>query len=277
MIYIAELLLNYHGCSVGFEAKILKIISMKKYLIIICIALFGTQLSQAQSDNAQIIRGVVLFKNTPVPNENVINVSTEAATITNEKGEFLIKVSEGDQLAFTALNFELKTVTITDQIIDNKRLVVEVDEKITELDEVIVTPQDREAWIQNKNAQFKEYVFEKDHSTALQGNIAIPVSQRGMGNGVNFVNIFKALYKSNYKKDKCTHSLPSQVLRQLYDDEFFVSDLKIPQDKIDAFLFYVDDKLPSQELMKRDHEFELIDFLVEQSRAFNVYLKTETP
>src|SRR5690606_32738587 len=126
----------------------------------------GTQLSQAQSDNTQIIRGVVLFKNTPVPNENVINVSTEAATITNEKGEFLIKVSEGDQLAFTALNFELKTVTITDQIIDNKRLVVEVDEKMTVPDEVIVRPEEREVRVQEIDAELKEYVFEKEHASA---------------------------------------------------------------------------------------------------------------
>ncbi|WP_417358923.1 hypothetical protein [Galbibacter sp.] len=250
---------------------------MEKYLILICIALFGTQISKAQSDNAQLIRGVVLYKNTPVPAENVININTEDATTTNEKGEFLILVSEGDKVAFTALNFELKTVTITDEIIENKRLVVEVDEKITELDEVIITPEDREAWIQNKNAQFKEYVFEKDHSTPIQGNMAIPVSQRGMVNGINFVNIFKALFKSNSDKDQGTPILPSQVLRQVYNDEFFVIDLKIPQDKINAFLYYVDDKLPSQQLMKRDHEFELIDFLVEQSRNFIAVQRTENP
>jgi len=247
---------------------------MKKYLILICIALVGTQISQAQTDNSDLIRGVVLYKNTPVPNENVININNEDATTTNEKGEFLIKVSPGDQLAFTALNFELKTVEITDEIFENKRMVVEVNEKITELDEVIITPEDREAWIQNKNAQYKEFVYEKDHSTPIRENEAIPVSQRGMVNGINFVNIFKALFKSNSDKDQGTPILPSQVMRQLYDDEFFVIDLKIPQDKIDAFLFYVDDKLPSQDLMKRDHEFELIDFLVEESRNFNALLES---
>src|SRR5690606_14907206 len=128
---------------------------MKRYLILIFLALLGSQVSQAQSDEAKLIRGVVLYKNTPVPNENVINIDNENATVTDEKGEFLIEVRKGDKLAFTALNFELKTVEISDVIMENERMIVEVNEKITELDEVVITPENRAAWIQNQNAQFK--------------------------------------------------------------------------------------------------------------------------
>lgn len=248
---------------------------MEKYFIIICLTLFGTNLTQGQSNNTDLIRGVVLYQNIPVPNQNVINIDNQDATITNEKGEFQIKVSVGDKVAFTSLNFELKTVEITNAIFEDKRMVVDVKEKVTELDEIVITPENREAWIQNKNAQFMEYVYEKDHSTPIQTNEAIPISQRGMINGINFVNIFKALFNSNSTKEQSPEILPSQVMRQVYDDEFFVIDLKIPQDKIDAFLYYVDDKLPSQELMRKDHEFELIDFLVEESKNFNAILESE--
>lgn len=240
------------------------------------VVFLGTPLALAQSNTSQLIRGVVLYKNTPVPNENVINVDTENATITDEDGAFSIVVNIGDQLAFTAMNYELKTVEITDEIFENRRLVVEVNEKITELDEVVITPEDRERYIQLKNEEFKSYSYEKDASTQTT-NYAIPVSQRGMQHGLNFVNIFKALFKSNSKKDTGKPILPSQVMRQLYDDEFFVVDLKIPQNQIDAFLYYVDDKLPSQELMQRDHEFELIDFLVDESKNFKAAQEIENP
>lgn len=240
------------------------------------VVFLGTPLALAQSNTSQLIRGVVLYKNTPVPNENVINVDTENATITDEDGAFSIVVNIGDQLAFTAMNYELKTLEITDEIFENRRLVVEVNEKITELDEVVITPEDRERYIQLKNEEFKSYSYEKDASTQTT-NYAIPVSQRGMQHGLNFVNIFKALFKSNSKKDTGKPILPSQVMRQLYDDEFFVVDLKIPQNQIDAFLYYVDDKLPSQELMQRDHEFELIDFLVDESKNFKAAQEIENP
>ncbi len=230
----------------------------------------------SQDGATTLLRGKVLYRNTSVANENVINISTERATITNEQGEFEIRVKNGDKLAFTAMNYQMKTVEITEEILKNNRLVVEVNEKITELDQVIVTPEDRQAYIELKNEEFKQVDYYTDKSTEVT-NYAIPVSQRGMKDGINFVNIYKALFNSNKDKnqDQSKVLLPSQVLRQVYDDEFFVMDLNIPQDQIDEFLFYVDDKLPSQTLMKRSHEFELIDFLVDQSKDFNTLKASE--
>ena len=60
----------------------------------------------------------------------------------------------------------------------------------------------------------------------------------------------------------------SRVLRQVYEDDFFVTDLGIPQDKIDNFLQYCDDKIPSQTLLKKSNEFQLIDFLVTHSKEY---------
>jgi hypothetical protein len=47
-----------------------------------------------------------------------------------------------------------------------------------------------------------------------------------------------------------------------------VADLRLPQDKIDDFLLYCDDKIPSQTLLRKENEFQLIDFLVTQSKAY---------
>jgi hypothetical protein len=60
----------------------------------------------------------------------------------------------------------------------------------------------------------------------------------------------------------------SEVLRQVYDDEFFVVDLKLPQDKIDDFLYYVDESHPQYSLLLKDNEFQLLDFLVDESKAY---------
>ena len=65
------------------------------------------------------------------------------------------------------------------------------------------------------------------------------------------------------------------MLRQVYDDDFFVRDLQLPQDKIDAFLLYCDGNLPAQSLLRKDNEFQLIDFLVNQSKEFRKGLNVE--
>lgn len=248
---------------------------MKKVLLLLFFAMF-TIVSIAQEDRRPL-RGKVLYRGVNVPNENVINATSEIATITNNNGEFLINVKEGDQLVFTAVNYQLEVVTISKEILRKNRLVVEVNEKVTELEEVIITPENQEKFLEMQNEEFKGFEYEIDRGTAVE-NIAEAQHVRGMQNGLNVKNIFKLLYKAMSKKKDGKEKIQikvSDVLRQIYDDEFFVADLKLPQDKIDDFLFYCDDKVPSNELFKKENEFEMIDFLVTQSKNYLADLDEE--
>jgi hypothetical protein len=224
--------------------------------------------ASAQDGDRRLLLGKVMYRNTSVANENVINTTAETATITNSDGQFAINVKEGDELVFTAVNYQLEIVTITAEILANNRLVVEVNEKVTELDEVVVTPEDQERFLKVKNEEFKEFEYEVDRGTEVQ-NIALSQTERGMQDGINFVNIFRAIFKSNKEQPETGPKLMlSDVLRQVYDDQFFVMDLKIPQDKIDAFLLYCDEKMNTQDLLKKENEFQLIDGLVNNSKTF---------
>ncbi|PRX53046.1 hypothetical protein [Flagellimonas meridianipacifica] len=244
----------------------------KTILFILCSFFFGLSIAQ---DGRQLLRGKVLYRGGNVPNENVINATAETATITTDNGEFLIAVKEGDQLVFTAVNYQLQVVKITPEILRNNRLVVEVTEKITELDEVIVSPENQKKFLEVKNEDFKGFEYEIDRGTEVQ-NVAESQSVRGMQDGLNVANIFKALFKSRNKDGEERAPLKvSEVLRQVYDDEFFVVDLKLPQDQIDAFLLYCDNKVPSQTLLRKENEFQLIDFLVTQSKTYLTELNEE--
>ncbi len=236
-----------------------------KLLITLC--LFSFVLSFAQ-EQRRPLRGQVLYRNSPVPNENVINTTAERATITNDKGEFMILVKLDDELVFTAVNYQIELVKITEEILERNRLVVEVNEKVTELDEVTVSPENQKKFLELQNEDFKQFEYETDQTTEIE-NVALDPTVRGMRDGLNFVNIFKALFLSKKKEeDTATPLKVSDVLRQVYDDEFFVLDLRIPQDKIDAFLLYCDSQMPSQTLLKKDNEFELIEFLVTHSKSY---------
>ncbi|MBT8306020.1 MAG: carboxypeptidase-like regulatory domain-containing protein [Maribacter sp.] len=240
---------------------------MKSFLLAICCFLF-VSIGFSQEDDRRFLRGQVLYRNSFVPDENVINTTAQTATVTNDKGEFMIKVKPGDELVFTAINYQLRIVIISDEILKRGRLVVEVNEKVTQLAEVVVTPEDQERFLEVKNEEFKDFEYEEDRSTEVE-NIATPQHLRGMRDGINFVNIFKALVKANTSVEEKRPALKiSQVMRQVYEDEFFVKDLKLPQDQIDAFLIYCDSKLPAQTLLKKENEFELIDFLVTHSKTF---------
>ncbi|NER09285.1 CarboxypepD_reg-like domain-containing protein [Muriicola jejuensis] len=248
---------------------------MKKYLILLPALLF-LSFGFSQNEDRRPLRGQVLYRNVPVPNENVINTTAERATITNDKGEFLINVREGDELVFTAVNYQIEILKITPEILQKNRLVVEVNEKVTELDEVTVSPENQKKFLQLQNEEFKEYVYETDATSEFR-NIAMDPSGVQMRDGLNFRNIFKALFLSG-NKDETAERAPlkvSEVLRQVYDDDFFVRDLQLTQDQIDAFLVYCDNNLPAQSLLRKDNEFQLIDFLVNQSKEFRKGLNVE--
>jgi len=247
-----------------------------KTVILSLFALALVSSGYSQDMDRRPLRGQVLYRNVPVPNENVINTTSEKATITNDKGEFLIQVKLDDELVFTAINYQIEIVKVTQEILERNRLVIEVNEKVTELDEVTVSPENQKKFLELQNEEFKQYEYETDATGEVQ-NIALDPTVRGMQDGLNFVNIFKALFLSK-DKDAGEDRVPlklSDVLRQVYDDDFFVKDLQLPQDKIDTFLLYCDSQLPAQSLLRKDNEFQLIDFLVTQSKEFRKELNVE--
>jgi hypothetical protein len=238
----------------------------KKLLFLV--VLFTTVTGFSQDDTRRPLNGSVIYMNIGVPNENVINSTAERATITDEEGHFRINVKLGDQLVFTAVNYNIKVVTVTEEILAKNRLVVEVNEKVTELDEVVITPEQQERFLKLKNEEFKQYEYEIDRGTEVE-NISLSESERGMQDGLNFVNIFRAIFKSQDENVEAAPRLKvSEVLRQVYDDSFFVVDLQIPQDRIDEFLIYCDTRMPAQTLLRKENEFQLIDALVNHSKSF---------
>ena len=237
--------------------------------------IFLVSFSFSQEDGRRLLKGQVLYQNVSVANEYVINSTTEEATITNEAGEFTIAVKVGDQLVFTAVNYQYEIVDITPEILERNRLVVSVDEKVTELDEVVVTPEDKERFLQMKNEEFKEYEYEIDRTTEVE-NIAQSQTERGMKDGLNFVNIFRAIFKAQPEAAEQAPRLQvSEVLRKVYDDRFFMEDLELPKEQIEPFLTYCDKKLPARSLLKKENEFQLIDSLVNLSKSFREELNEE--
>lgn len=236
----------------------------------ILIALFFAPLAMAQSDYRTWLRGKILYQNTNVVAANVVNSTTQKATISDDNGEFAIEVKMDDELVFTSLQYQIKVVKITKDILQRGRLVIDVTEKVTELDEVVVTPEQRQKFLDARADEFKQYDYEHDRSTRVENTL---MREGQLYNGVNFVNVFKALYRLVENKDKVkekTYALqPSEVIRQLFDDAFFTEQLGIAKDKIGLFLVYCDGEIKTKELLEEKSDFEIMDFLVKTSQKFN--------
>lgn len=220
------------------------------------------------------LKGQVLYRNSFVSDEAVVNSTREFSTITDESGAFSIEVAVGDELVFTAVNYQLEVIKITEDILKNGRLVVEVTDKVRQLDEVVLTPDNQEAFVELKNEEFKGFEYEVDRASAVD-NIALSPAVRGIRDGLNVVSVFKllkSLLASSDQQDTPSLKL-SEALEKVYDERFFIEDLRLQRAQIPDFLAYCDERVPAFQLLRKENEFELLEFLVTTAEAFKEEMK----
>ena len=224
-------------------------------LILLC-AVFGT----AQNDYRTWLRGKVLYQDSSVVAANILNTNSEQATITDDNGEFAIEVKLGDELIISSVQYEIRVLIITKEILQRNRLVVDVNEKIQVLDEVVVSPT-RQKSFGFARRRFKKFDYTSDKSTRVENEI---LRKNQLYEGVDFVNIFKLMYKALRKKESDDGSAstyaPSDVIRQIYPDAFFTEKLNVSQDQIGLFLEFIDDRLEAKRSIEKGKRISIDGF-----------------
>ena len=123
------------------------------------------------SQDRKPIKGQLLYKNTKVIAANVINNTSQMNTITDSDGFFEIDVALGDEVIFSSVQYLIRSVIITDEMLKRNRLVVSVNENINELKEVVVTTEDVEkvclVVAEAKYWDLTQAILEQDVDSAL--------------------------------------------------------------------------------------------------------------
>ncbi|MED5269529.1 MAG: carboxypeptidase-like regulatory domain-containing protein [Bacteroidota bacterium] len=230
----------------------------KKLLFLFLLFQFG------YSQDRQLIQGKVIYRNINVVAANVINNTSQSTTITDDLGEFQIYAKEGDEIIFSSVQYIIRTVRITDEIIKNKRLTIQINERIRELDEVVITPDNTEKFLDLKEEEFKGFDYVADKSTKVENPLT---ETRELRYGVDFVNIFKLLKtiidsKSEEEKENL---IASEVIPYLFEDDFFTENLLLASSQINDFLIYIDTRPNVIDVLLEKNQFLLIDFLLNES------------
>ncbi len=252
---------------------------MKQKLLLICLLI--STITLAQDADRKILRGKVIYRNVNVVGVNVVNNTTSKGTATNSKGEYEILAKEGDVLVFSSVQYTIREITITNKILKNNRLVVEVKEKVEELDEVVISPENKEKFLDFQEEQivkYKDYQFADDRYSKVRNEALDQANFQG----ANILGLVGMLLNSvigkgkKREKEKPIYQRTSfNEIRSRYKDEFFTKNLNIPEDQIATFLYYCDDQLPSEDIFTKKNEFLMIDFMVKQSKKFLESIKTK--
>ncbi len=215
----------------------------------------------------------------------VFNRTGKSLTVVNEEGNFSMRVTAGDTLQFSAIQFQDFSVVVDEGVVNNRQLNVFVSEAVNTLPEVVVSPYDLsgnvqvdvriipvvEAELPTKSAAKinpYENTFRPD-SLVSPPNAAM---RSGMiYDGMNFANIFRNIFSS---RDVMTtvggeEDIDDEIL-QLHEDEFFKEQLNIPQENIREFIYFAEDNGLTRQMLKPENEMELIEFLVAQSQKYKL-------
>ena len=230
----------------------------KKLLFLFLLFQFG------YSQDRQLIQGKVIYRNINVVAANVINNTSQSTTITDDLGEFQIYAKEGDEIIFSSVQYIIRTVRITDEIIKNKRLTIQINERIRELDEVVITPDNTEKFLDLKEEEFKGFDYVADKSTKVENPLT---ETRELRYGVDFVNIFKLLKTiiDSKSEDEKENLIASEVIPYLFEDDFFTENLLLASSQINDFLIYIDTRPNVIDVLLEKNQFLLIDFLLNES------------
>jgi len=214
---------------------------------------------------------------------HVFNEAFQKYTVTDEYGSFEISVNVNDVIAFSGIQYELKTILITEKHIESGFLEVLLTEKVNELEEVLITYQ----------LTGDLSIDAKHIKTVVPMEIALTDSFRGLGNyngilssdgqsaigsnstptGVNVLGLI-GMFIPKSSKTIVPEIIPLDYSRDAlviyYGGDFFSGHLKMPKDDEERFIQFTElDSIIVVSLKKRS-KFKLLHRILQLREQFEI-------
>ena len=198
---------------------------------------------------------------------DVVNLNSKKSSTTDSQGNFNIEAKVNDVLFILSKDYYDIKVTINAADFLKDRLHISLSKKPIELDEVTVTSVGKVNFgitpEEIKMAKLSKY----ESSPKVLG-----VYTGEMPYGMDFVGLFKKIFKSNKKKDKNETSrfvsFKEYAVSKFDADEFFYKKLKIKPDELDLFIAFCESDAHHKTIMEREDTLETMEFLMARNEAF---------
>ena len=263
---------------------------MYKNLFFIIVSFLLSVTSYGQIENRKYIKGKVNVPAEDDPeNISVYNKNSNKGTVTDKIGKFKIFAAVNDTLTISSIQYSDFDVIVDKEVFNNKTMTIYLRESISILDEVVVRPYDLSGNLE-EDAQNIEtltiqpitqssksivygYTGGQEYAADRQTSPGKAIAEQSYFRyGLNFVNLFKVLVNNKDNKSFNTRDKKEMKedpsLNDIYSNQFFKTYLNIPRASIDEFISYAKENGLKDDLMKKGNEMELIQFLVDKSRAF---------
>ena len=267
----------------------------KKLLLFFIFIISFSGLSQ-EIDRITISGKITASKGEDVEGINIYNKSSQKGTVTNVSGEFIIKVAENDRVFISAMQFQNFTIIIDQGIIDEKKIHIMLNPVINQLDEVLIRPYDlsgniiadvKRINVTGVDKQYDTsyettefgYEFSADAQTSIKKNKAEEAYHNGqeqyggdlIGLGALLASAFlpKNKNKKPTKKEQISEEdMVTNAVQKRFGINYISNTFNIPEDKVNEFIYFVEENGIDKKLLLPENELLLIEYLDEQSKAY---------
>lgn len=241
--------------------------------------LFST-FASAQTFLSKQLEGKVSSADGDVAATHVLNMTTKKATITDIDGYFSIRANLNDTLVFSAVQYKRKEVVVTPAILAQKRVQIDMEEALTVLDEVIVTPYNLSGDITKDLEVIKTTEIVTAQTVGLPNAYArVPskaereLFEATTGAGIIPLNpILNGISGRTkmLKKRIARNELYSRTerVKAFYPDSIFRTELNIPENKIDDLLYFCEVDTAFQTIVDTHDRLKIWDFIKSKSIAY---------
>ncbi len=225
------------------------------------------------------VQGRVYSKDGDVAATHVLNTTTKKATITDINGFFTIVAKLNDTLVFSAVQYKRKEIVITLSVLESKLLMIPLEEALTELDEVVVMPYSLSGNIASDLNTLKTEPVITASTLGLPNAYVKPISkaerefQAATANPymsfdplINMLTGRKKMLKARVKRNAKYER--TQRVREFYADSLYTTELKIPQDKIDDFMYFCEVDSAFQQIIDSHDRLRIWAFMKRKSLTY---------
>lgn len=266
---------------------------MRFTLAILLSCFFSLSIFAQEQDRVEV-SGKIIVKIDDLENVTIYNASSNKGTVTDSLGTFKIEVALNDEIKVSSVQLIPFKTKITQQVLDTKRLSIFLAERVNSLDEVVLLQYgltgDIKTDIESTKVfdplffsfgSFDNFDLPDDYHSKVENTVVGSQNDRiryqadGMAIIGYLVNtIFKSKNKKNKKRQDYKNKIgnefnvPVSVLSESFPDEYFTKNYNIPQDRVLAFIGYLESESFNANLLNPKREIELIEYLGKKSEQF---------
>ena len=264
-----------------------------------CIFFLFVQICFGQHIERKVLKGRIVADSIEVENLTIFNITSNVGAVTNVDGKFSIKAKATDTLYIQGLSYDSKKYVLTEKDFWLEELQIKLHIKVTELNEVEITPYTLSGNLTEDTKRIQVYGegfskidmnikhYEDDVRSGTPINRAMPSQLAPNGSNFNFLAIGAGLVsllikdrnpKKNSERvfeERRQHDIMSKSFSdhmfERFSHNFFVETLKIKNEDIPMFLQYAE--MPAKDLslfLKPEYELQLIQYLTDKAKAYKL-------